>query len=218
MKLFGSRVFWGVLLVLGGLALLLENLGIFRVGGLVWGIILGVGGLVFLSVYFENRTVWWPLIPGVTLLSICAAALLGAIFPSLGALINGAVVLGGIGLSFFIIYLVNRENWWAIIPAGVLVTLGIISMIEAGGFDVDTGGYFFLGIGLTFLLVAILPTPHGQMKWAMIPAVILLVMGILITAMAQDILKFIWPLIVILLGGILLVRAFASGGTKGRIR
>jgi di/tricarboxylate transporter len=56
------------------------------------------------------------------------------------------------------------------------------------------------------------------MKWAMIPAVILLVMGILITAMAQDILNFIWPLIVILVGGILLVRAFASGGTKGRIR
>jgi hypothetical protein len=214
MKLFGSRVFWGVLLILGGLALLLENLGIFRVGGLIWGIILGVGGLVFLTVYLENRAAWWPLIPGITLLSICAAALIEAVFPSLGELINGAVVLGGIGLSFFIVYLVNRENWWAIIPAGVLVTLGIISTIEAGDFDVDTGGYFFLGMGLTFLLVAILPTPQGQMKWALIPAVILLVMGVLITAAVQDILNFIWPVIIILGGGYLIIKAFASGRSR----
>lgn len=210
MKLFGSRVFWGILLVLGGIALLLENLNIFKVGGLVWGIILGVAGLVFLTVYLENRTAWWSLIPGVTLLSICSAAVIEAVFPSLSEFITGAAVLGGIGFSFFLVYLVDRENWWAVIPAGVLVTLGIISIIEAGDFDVDTGGYFFIGIGLTFLLVAILPTPQGQMKWALIPAMILLVMGVLITAAVQDIFNFIWPLIIILGGGYLIIRALNS--------
>jgi len=215
MKLLSSHIFWGILLVLGGIALLFENFNIFNIGGLIWGIILGVGGLVFLSVYFENRLVWWPLIPGVTLLSICLAALIGALFPSISEYISGLAVLGGIGLSFFLIYLVNRENWWAIIPFGVLVTLGIISLVDAGNFNVDTGGYFFIGIGLTFLLVAILPTPHGQMKWALIPAVVLLLMGVLIIAAAQDIMAYVWPLLIIVGGGFLIYRALVAG-RKGK--
>ena len=211
MKLLGSRIFWGILLILGGIALLLENLNILRIGGLIWGIILGIGGLVFLSVYVENRTMWWPLIPGVTLLSICVAALGETFLPSISEFTGGVVVLGGIGLSFFLVYLVSRENWWAIIPAGVLVTLGVISVIDAGNFNVDTGGYFFIGIGLTFFLVGILPTPQGQMKWAFIPAVVLLVMGVLITTAVQDIFVYIWPLFIILGGGYLIFKAVVSG-------
>jgi len=214
MKLLSSRIFWGILLVLGGIALLLENLNILPISGLIWGIILGVGGLVFLSVYFENRSVWWPLIPGITLLSICAAALIENLFPSFSEYVGGVIVLGGIGLSFFMVYLVSRENWWAIIPAGVLVTLGIISVVEAGNLNIDTGGYFFIGIGLTFLLLAILPTPHGQMKWAVIPALVLLVMGVLITATAQNILIYVWPLLVIFGGGYLIFKALVSSRSQ----
>lgn len=210
MKLLSSRVFWGVLLLLGGVALLLENLHILRIGGLIWGVILGVGGLVFLSVYFENRAAWWPLIPGVTLLTICASSLINYIFPTLSEYISSVIVLGGIGLSFFLVYLVNRENWWAIIPAGVLVTLGVISVVEAGNINVETGGYFFIGIGLTFFLLAILPTSHGQMKWAFIPAIVLLVMGILIAAAEQDIMAYVWPVLVILGGGYIIYKALRS--------
>lgn len=214
MKLLSSRIFWGILLVLGGIALLLDNFNILRISGLIWGIILGVGGMVFLSVYFENRSLWWTLIPAVTLLSICVAALVESLFPSVSEYIVGVIVLGGIGLSFFVVYLVNHENWWAIIPAGVLVTLGIISVVEAGNINVDTGGYFFIGIGLTFLLLAILPTPHGQMKWAIIPAVILLVMGVLITATAQNIMNYIWPALIILGGGYLIYKALLSSRSQ----
>lgn len=214
MKTLSSRVFWGILLVLGGIALLLENLKILSFGGLIWGIILGVGGLVFLSVYFENWSAWWSIIPGVTLLSICAVALINVLLPSISEYIGGVVVLGGIGLSFFLVYLVSRENWWAIIPAGVLATLAVISVIDAGNFNVDTGGYFFIGIGLTFFLVAILPTPHGQMKWAFIPAVVLLVMGVLITAAVQESMVYVWPVLIILVGGFLIYKALVSGRAR----
>lgn len=72
----------------------------------------------------------------------------------------------------------------------------------------ETGGIFFLGLGLTFLLVAIIPTPEGQMRWALIPAVILLVMGLLLTAALTQLINFIWPLALILLGLFLVLRAF----------
>jgi hypothetical protein len=210
MKLLRSRILWGILLVAGGIALLLENLDVLRIGGLIWGAVLGIAGIIFLSVYFENRLNWWSLIPGVSLLALGFAAILGFISPSLAGTVGGSIVLGGIGLSFVLVYLVNRENWWAIIPAGVLATLAVVSAVDIGNYDVDTGGIFFIGVGLTFLLVAVLPTPAGQMRWAFIPALIMFVMGTLISSQRQDILFYIWPILIILVGGYLVYRAVVS--------
>ena len=210
MKLLRSRILWGSLLVAGGIGLLLENLDILRLGGFIWGAVLGIAGIVFLSVYFENRIHWWSLIPGISLLALGFAAILGFFSPSLSESIESSIVLGGIGLSFFVVYLVNRENWWAIIPAGVLATLAVVSAVDVGNYDVDTGGIFFVGVGITFLLVAILPTPVGQMKWAYIPALIMLVMGTLISSQRQDILLYVWPILIISVGGYLVFRAVMS--------
>jgi len=210
MKLFKSPILWGSLLVAGGIALLLENMDILHIGGLIWGVVLGIAGILFLSVYFENRVNWWPLIPGVSLLAFGLAAVLGYISPSFSETVGGSLVLGGISLSLFLVYLVNRENWWAIIPAGVLATLAVVSIIDAGNYDVDTGGVFFVGVGLTFILVAILPTPVGQMRWAFIPALIMLVMGTLISSQRQDIMLYVWPILIILVGGYLVFRAVKS--------
>jgi len=210
MKLLRSRILWGILLVAGGITLLLENLDILPLGGLIWGIVLGIGGIIFLSVYFENRINWWSLIPGVSLLALGFTALLGFFSPSVAESVGGSFVLGGICLSFVLVYLVNRENWWAIIPAGVLATLAVVSAVDVGNYDVDTGGIFFIGVGLTFLLVAILPTPVGQMKWAFIPALIMFVMGTLISSQRLDILLYVWPILIILVGGYLVYRAVVS--------
>jgi hypothetical protein len=210
MKLFKSPILWGSLLVAGGIALLLENMDILHIGGLIWGVVLGIAGILFLSVYFENRVNWWPLIPGVSLLAFGLAAILGYLSPSFSETVGGSLVLGGISLSLFLVYLVNRENWWAIIPAGVLATLAVVSIIDAGNYDVDTGGVFFVGVGLTFILVAILPTPVGQMRWAFIPALIMLVMGTLISSQRQDIMLYVWPILIILVGGYLVFRAVRS--------
>ncbi len=210
MKLLRSRILWGILLVAGGIALLLENLDILRLGGLIWGVVLGIAGIIFLSVYFENRNNWWSLIPGVSLLGFSFAALLGFFSPSLSESVGSSLVLGGICLSFVLVYLVNRENWWAIIPAGVLATLAVVSAVDVGNYEVDTGGIFFIGVGLTFMLVAILPTPVGQMKWAIIPALIMFVMGTLISSQRLDILLYVWPILIILVGGYLVYRAVVS--------
>jgi hypothetical protein len=115
-----------------------------------------------------------------------------------------------IGLAFWIVYFTNREYWWAVIPGGTLVTLGLVAGATSIWGGVELGGLFFVGLGLTFLLVAVLPTPQGQMKWAYIPAVVLLAMGALIWLAATSLLQYLWPLALIAAGGYLLWRAYGK--------
>ncbi len=200
MKWLTSRIVWGSLLILGGVLFLLDNLNIITFGDIFWGFVLGIGGVGFLSVYVSDRRHWWALIPGMTLLAVAIVVLLDTLLPSVGDFISGAIVLGGIAASFILIYLINREHWWAIIPGGVLATLAAITLVDSVFSGIETGGLLFLGLGLTFALVAIVPNPHGQMRWAFIPAGILFVMGLLIMAAASQFINFLWPIALILVG------------------
>ncbi len=208
MKWLQSRVFWGALMILGGVAFLLQNLGVFQFAGLFWAFLFVLAGAIFLSVFFQARQVhWWALIPGCALLGIGAQIAVSELSPSLSDLLGGALVLGGIGLGFVAIYLANRESWWAIIPAGVLLTLAVVSSLEEAS-GMETGGVFFLGLGLTFALVALLPTQQGSLKWAWIPAGILLLMGVFFLASVEQWINYLWPVALILVGGYLALRAF----------
>ena len=55
-------------------------------------------------------------------------------------------------------------------------------------------GVFFLGLGLTFLLVYLLPKAEGRMKWALYPAGALLLVGLLASIGASNWIKFIGQL------------------------
>jgi hypothetical protein len=206
MKLLASRTFWGILLIVGGIVFLLQNMGIIEQGEIFFALLLAVGGLAFISVYFQDRANWWALIPGIVLLAVATMLFLTVLNLGLPDELGGVIVLGGIGLAFLLVYLSNRENWWAIIPAGVMFTLTAVIALEdlAPGFEI--GGFFFLGLGLTFAVVAILPTPQGQMRWALIPAGILTAIGLLIIAALSNLINFIWPVVLILVGLFLVMR------------
>jgi len=211
-KWLESRILWGSLLILGGIGLLLQNLGILPYGGLIWALILAVGGGIFISIYFGSRENWWSLIPGVSLLSVAVGVLLDMVFPSLGSILSGVIILGGIGLSFVFVYLSSKSQWWAVIPAGVLMTLALVSGVDNSTLGVDTGGIFFLGLGLTFLVVAWLPQPDGAMKWAYIPAGILLAMGTIITAVSENVFSLIAPVVLVLVGLLIVWRTIVRRG------
>ncbi len=209
MKSFDLRIVFGGLLVVAGVLSLLDALGIIR-GAFtwLWAAVLGVGGFAFLALFALNRAQWWALIPGMSLLSITALLAVTQLTPRGGEQWGGAVVLGGIGLSFWLVYLARREHWWAIIPGGVLITLAVVAGIDNADTRLASGGVFFFGLGLTFLLVALLPNPHGRMYWAFIPGGILLAMGVFITAAAEKWLGYLWPVALIILGLFLVYRTF----------
>jgi hypothetical protein len=210
MKILESRILWGGLLVLAGILFLVQNLGLFRVGDLFWVALLALAGAFFLSIFFQNRANWWPLIPSLTLFSVGIIVLLNWISPDRGERWSGSIILAGIGLSFALVYLIAHQNWWAIIPAGVLLTLAVIAGLEEYFPGLGTAGLFFLGLGLTFALVALLPNPQGDMRWAWIPGGILLLIGSIFMVAGENLLAYIWPVILILAGGLFIIRAIRN--------
>ena len=187
------------LAALGVLILLPEPLQDF--GGSVF---LGGIALSFWYVYFTARIDrWWAIIPAGVLTALAVMILATQQFEEFG----GMIFLGGIGLAFFIVYLTDRaERWWALIPAGVLTTLAGMTVAagEYGGFQ--SAGFFFFGLSLTFLLVAVL----AGMKWAYWPAFALGIMGLLGIASLLHFANYLWAVVLIAAGGFVLFRYFTA--------
>jgi len=217
MKRFDFRLaIGGVLILMGGL-LLLQQMGIISGDiSVIWASLLIASGVVFLVVFALNRRHWWALIPGLTLVGVGIIPFLPAEYTYLG----GSIMLGAVGLSFFLIYLFNHEHWWAIIPGGVLLTLAFSAYLAfhigdtLAGVSVDEvvlGSAFFLGLSLTFLLVAILPNPSGRMKWALIPSAALLLTSFTAASFRlQQIMIYVWPVVLVLAGVYLIYLYFRS--------
>jgi hypothetical protein len=208
MKVLASRLFWGLLLMGGGLLLLLSNLGVIEINAPVWSVIFLVASIGFLSVFVTDRENWWALIPGMVFLALASITYLNFVYPDLGGLLSGVIILGSIGLSFLLIYLVNMDNWWAIIPMGVMFTIATVTGLSNLVSESDVGGIFFLGLGLTFLIVAVLPSHRGELKWAFIPGGILIGMGLLILAAWGGWINIIGPSVLIIFGLLLIYRSF----------
>ncbi|MBN2116554.1 MAG: hypothetical protein JW730_08285 [Anaerolineales bacterium] len=202
MRRYDPRLIIGVLLVLGGLLALLDEMGIVsNASGIFWGLVLAAGGLVFLYMLVNNRDNWWAALPAFTLLGSAVAAFLPEALEDLDWL----VFFAGISLGFWWVYFTSiAERWWAIIPAGVLLTLGIVSAL-ADVPGMETGGLFSLGLGVTFILVAILPGGGGR-SWALIPGTILMLFGALLGTPYRGITDYLWPAVLIVLGGYLVLR------------
>jgi hypothetical protein len=201
MKQVSFRLWIGAGLIVLGILMLLERLGLFGgVTQIFWGALFLAGGAYFLYRFASNmRGEWWAAIPGFALAGIGVQSLLSGV---LGAW-SGFFFLGALGLGFFAVYWSDRERWWAIIPGGVLITLGLTSVLGDVFGVHETGGFFFLGLGLTFLLVAVL----ASLQWAWIPGVVLLVLGALVGAPFSGAMNYVWPAAMIL-GGLLLILQF----------
>ena len=48
LKWLSSQVFWGIMLIVGGVLFLLQNLNVFQGGELFWGVAMGIVGVLFL--------------------------------------------------------------------------------------------------------------------------------------------------------------------------
>jgi hypothetical protein len=199
MKRYDPRLWIGGLLLFLGLLNLLEALNVISgVSTVFWAVVFGAAGLYCLYHLINNKTQWWLVFPAFAFLGLAVSPFLGTF--------SGLAFLGAIGLAFLWVYFSDTSRWWAIIPAGVLLTLGVISVLDNVS-GADNGGMLFLGLGLTFVLVAILPGGSSR-SWALIPGAILLVFGAFLGTPFAGLTAYLWPAVLIILGGYFVVRFF----------
>lgn len=203
MKQQAGRIVLALVLILFGVAALLDSLNVinlpFVIQGpnMIWMLLFGISGIAFMVAFFSHGANWWAVIPGLTLIGL--AILVGGLIPAPFEALSGAVFIGCLALSFWLVYLTRRENWWAIIPGGVLTSVAALIIVESFSVpDLLPVAVMFLGMGVTFLLVYLLPSPVNRSVWPLYPAAILGVMGVLFLLGAGQ--MFNWLAAVALIG------------------
>lgn len=100
-------------------------------------------GLPFLIAFLQNRTRWGLLIPAYVLFVI------GIFVPltETGVLNDTVIVtfiLFAIAIPFFVVYIRNTKNWWALIPGGILAIIGLAFLIAEGAVTYVFGAVFII--------------------------------------------------------------------------
>ena len=208
MKRFDMTMIIGIGLIVVGALFMLQTIGV--IGGvlpLLWILVFAASGGIFLYFFWMNREHWWALIPGFALIGLGGLIAMSEYGPRELENLAATLFLGSIGLSFLVIYAINKENWWAIIPGGVLMSVALMVGLESFLGDSDLiVSVFFLGLALTFGALTLIPTPSGRMRWALIPAGVMFVMGVIFFGVAVAAFKYIWPAAIIVVGLYILFR------------
>jgi len=209
---------WAGAFVLGGLGLLLYNLGAFDAAKpwlqYILAGLLGLGAIGFFASYFSRMENWWRLIPAWTLLTLAGMIYLTTI-QSLDQRITAGLLFVGQALAFAHIYLLDRdERWW-----GFMLVLGGVIALSSRTENPDTlGTILFIGLGGVFILLYLLGR-RTRLWWALIPGVVLVVFGLFLFSVErsqENVFLRWWPLLLLLFGLFLGWRAVTRkpGGEK----
>jgi hypothetical protein len=202
----------GALVLVAGVLLLLEAMGIVPSQPALWTILLVAGSATFGYVFFADRASWWAAIPCAALLGAAVARLM-EIDPDGWGQWTEVPMLAALGVGFFAVYLRDHRQWWALIPGGILVTLSALTALATTVSGAGSGAIFLFGAALTFGLVAVLPGGPLRRWWAYIPAGVLAAAGVAVLFTAADwvtALNVGWPSAVIIAGVFLIWRAARS--------
>ena len=171
-----SGLFWGVLMIGGGLLALADQMGyIDTLSPQMWmTVFAGLSLLGLVSYALSGWKQWGLLFPtgvfgGLALVIALAEA---RVYSAAVA----SPLFFGLLIPFIAAYLTDRtHNWWALIPGGVMLFLALTTLLvdSAGGEWV--GALFLFLIALSFFAVYL---NHRSYTWALLVAYILAVLGI----------------------------------------
>lgn len=205
-----SLVWIGVLILIGVLSLVNRFV---ELSPWVWAAFLAGAGLGAFGLYLADRSDGLMLLEAYVLWAI---AVLIALVPS-NVLRDEAVacyVLPAIALPFLVIFVRDRAQWWALIPAYVLLAVaGVIGLAESGLFSDDlVSAYVLFAIAIPFFVIY----AWGRKQWwAPIPGGILAMIGLSFLIIAGGAVEY-FAFALLVVGAWILVRAFVGRGPLNR--
>jgi hypothetical protein len=176
MKRNVSSIFWGLLLILAGAALLADRLGWIdfnRVSTDIWVYVFaGLSVIFFISYLVNGLRQWGWLFP---------AMILGAISLTIWLADRGAEgsflgmpILLSIAIPFYIGFAFDRKAWGLLIPAWVMTVLAFITLAADQVDGELIGAVFLYAVSVPFLVVYLL---NRSRAWALIPFWVTFILG-----------------------------------------
>jgi hypothetical protein len=176
---------WGSLLIIFGIVGLVESFT--DITPWTWVAILAATGLGIFGVFLLDRSEWWPLIPAYVLWATAGLLALVELNVLRGDFL-ASYVLTTIALPFIVVFLRDRSQWWALIPAYVMLAVAAMVLLSETVLlpDAFEATFVLTAIALPFLVVYL----RDQTQWwPLIPAYVLLSIGIMIPLEALGVLN-----------------------------
>ncbi len=152
----------------------------------------------------RSRLPWF----GIFLVVFGALLLLRQAFPALET--AGSLLFLAAGIAFLVSWLVNR-GVGSLYLGSIITALAAPGLLAAAGI-VEGPGVGTLCLGIAFLFIAVVrAASHGGFGWqAALGAILLVIGGSSMTVPAIN--DLVWPILLVVLGGILLIRASTRRG------
>lgn len=147
---------------------------------------------------------------GLLLIALGVFALLGNI--GLGDIFGGSIV-AIIGVAFLALYYIGKQSW-AIYPGAFTTPVGIVILLATRGVDMSVWWPLFVAApGVGFLMLRFVGDFN---RWALYPGLSLVLIAAVMFAFSSgalswlyiDVVGKLWPVVLILLGLVLIVRSF----------
>jgi hypothetical protein len=176
MKVSKSGVFWGMLLIAGGVFALAQQMGyIDRLSPQVGMYSFAAISLLALGMYAMSGWKEWGWLFPVGVFGGLAVTTALAI-SNVDSAAVGSPLFIGLTIPFAAAYLTDRSrNWWALIPGGVMLFLALVTLLVDSTGGEWVGALFLFMIALSFLLVYL---NNRSRTWALLVAYIIGVLGI----------------------------------------
>ncbi|WP_353987084.1 hypothetical protein [Ruicaihuangia caeni] len=203
------QIYFGALVLLAGVVLLLEASSVLDGPRVLWAVLLAAASGGFWYLFAVDRREWWAAIPGAALAGAAVVTVM-ELDPVYWGQWTEVPFLGALAIGFFAVYLRDTGRWWALIPGGALLTLSVVTAAADASAGPVTAAILLFGLSLTFVLVATLPGGASRRWWAWIPAGVLAVVAVVVLLNVAEwfvVLNYLWPVLVIGAGVFLIGRA-----------
>ena len=196
---------WGGLFIVLGVMALLEI--VTDLSAWIWVAVLVIGGLGVFGIYATDRAEKWLLIISYALLAVAGLVTLITLEVLQDPLIATYVLLA-IALPFLVALLADRTRWGLLIPAYVLIVVGVmVPLSELNVLDDNlTAAFILIAVAIPFFVVFLRNTKNW---WALIPGGILAIVG-LSFLIAEAAVEYIFAAVLIVAGILIVVRQFTK--------
>jgi hypothetical protein len=168
---------------------------------------LAILAAIFFMIFLSRRARWALVVAYVMFILVFMPLLTISSHPEL----SGAVVLFAIGLPFLYVYITSPEHWWSIFPAGILLTLGIVTtVLLIPGIPTEeynnhaANSILYAGVSVTFTFAWL----RHHKRWAMVFSALAAILAV--TSAFYGSLQQTWPVLIILAGAFLLYTALRT--------